>query len=211
MTPTEVSKLNLNIGFELETINRSPEDLAPHFKAMKLPIFIGTKYGILDSWNLQTDGSLEDWRHCEIASPINPSVKDILKVLELLKTQGCATNHRCGMHVHVSHPTKPIRITLPRVVVWDTRDRYAPKKNQRDIDRAGVAQRSDNWIEVRLFNATLSPNAVLKRIRLVKNCVRIITPNMPNKEFENYWDTIIYKYKGGNTTPHPRSIRNAIW
>lgn len=171
----------LRFGFEVETHGRTCQQVLDALTPI-VPARLAHKPGPVNYWVVTSDSSIGVYPNCEIASRINPTVSEIVRVMQKLQDIGCDTNGQCGMHVHVSHPTHTVRVVLPKVKVWNTRRGYGGKseywERHREMlaYRGPISQRANNHVEVRVFNATLAPWAVVKNIQLVKRCVKLYAP-----------------------------------
>src|SRR5574339_444281 len=100
---------HVDIGFELEVINVNPKRLAAHLTSVGIHSVYGATPTIGDLyWGVGTDCSMNNnpSNSAEIRSIVNPSITEITKLVKHTKELGAETNSRCGLHIHVSHPTR---------------------------------------------------------------------------------------------------------
>jgi hypothetical protein len=191
---------NILFGFELETIHKTPAALLAPLRAAGLRVEIQHHPGPVDYWSLTEDGSLPHDRSCEIVTPVRPKWAEVRKMVDVLKAQGCATDGRCGLHVHASEPNEPdVRIHLPRITVCADRFPVARRTHgnyRRSHTSTGVAQRERNHIEVRVFDARIDYWYILNRVSLVLKSLVYPKPGDPQDLFHNHWDVAVAGPKG---------------
>lgn len=187
---TDTLPPDTKFGFELETVNVDTPTVVESLRKVLNPIdviYCVRHRENLNAWAAHPEGELRppNGQACEVKSRLNPPEDEIRKVVAELRNLKCRTTKFCGMHVHVSHPTLPVRVQLPPTEIWEERLREAPNKNGYGYHRRamGVAQWDDSHVEVRAFNAIVDPDYVLANLNLVFASLKF-------EKVENDWTSI---------------------
>jgi len=189
---------DLKFGFELETVGVPAEKVINEMRTLlnPIPVIQSRRHKeYLAAWAADYETALLPPtgcpNTCEVKSRLNPTDSEILNVIKLLRKLGCKTTRHCGMHIHVSHSSSPVRSRLPPVEIWSNRLSEAAPKEDPTLTYhkrgMGVAQLSPSHIEVRLFNATLDPDLVLANIKLTLASIHL-------EPCENEWTSIPVEY-----------------
>jgi hypothetical protein len=101
-----------------------------------------------------------------------------------LKDLGITVNVRCGLHIHVSHPTKQIsaldliaETAKESVRVRSKRQSYCSWIGSVDSHYCACNQRDEKHVEFRWFNAAINFRYLCKMVRLVDFYVKKVAGN----------------------------------
>jgi hypothetical protein len=181
-------------GFELETVSEiSKWDLSWTLIQRGIPTVVAESldkekrndYFYSGQLSLVNDGSIlpNNGYGIEIRSYIfDISELDKFRLLfVVLKDLYVKVNARCGLHIHVSHPTKSIsavdliRATeREKVRVRNSRLNYCKWNERVKSHYCACNQRNDSHVEFRWFNAAIDFRYVCKMVRLVDYYCKLV-------------------------------------
>lgn len=182
-------------GFELETVSPFDKRLLCSVLNRKgvttvvsedLPCDKRDDYLVDGSYSLVNDSSINpkgtsfgvEIRSCIFALHCLDMHKPLF---DALKYVGVMTNARCGLHIHVSHPTHPINsnklVEMSKhesVRVGRKRKTYTVWQGHESSHYRAVNQRKPNHVEFRWFNGAVDFRYVCQMVRLVNNYCKAV-------------------------------------